>query len=160
MADTLLRDFLADDVPGRRRRAALRRRARRPSQPAPPTPGHAPPALAACAAPLTDWLARVGATDEEAREITVAVNEVAANAIEHAYGLVDADFVVEADQIGDVVEFVVRDFGQWRKRRARATGAAASIWPARSMDTVDVQPGVGRHGRRLRRQLGRTEGDR
>ena len=43
----------------------------------------------------------MGATDDEAREITVAVNEAAANAIEHAYGLVDAEFVVEADQTGD-----------------------------------------------------------
>jgi PAS domain S-box-containing protein len=152
VADTLLRDFLADDaapddvallcVGVRGRDDTLRLRL---------------PAAARQLAPMrvaaTEWLVRVGATEVEQREITVAVNEAAANAIEHAYGLVDAEFVVEADRTDDVVEFVVRDFGQWRTRRDSG-GRGRGLDLARAlMDEIEVNPGSEGTVVRLRRRL-------
>ncbi len=117
VADTLLRDLLADGAPAddvallcvgvRGPEAALRLR----------IPAEARQ-LSRMRRAVTDWLVRVGGSEVEAHEISVAVNEAAANAIEHAYGLSDEEFVVEADQRGDEVELVVRDFGHWRRRRS------------------------------------------
>lgn len=159
VADSLLSDFLADDAPADD--VALLCVAVRGPEPA--LRLRLPAAarqLSGMRRATVDWLERVGATNEEAREITVAINEAAANAIEHAYGLFDADFVIEADQVGDVVEFVIRDFGQWRKRpspgdRGRGLDLARAL-----MDEVDVQPGSEGTVVRLRRRLGRSEANR
>jgi PAS domain S-box-containing protein len=157
VADNLLRDLLAGDAPAddvalmcvgmRGPSSALRLRL-----PA------APAQLSRMRHTATDWLARIGASDEEAREIAVAVNEAAANAIEHAYGLFDADFLVEADQTGDLVEFVVRDFGHWRTRsdpgdRGRGLDLARAL-----MDSVEVETGDDGTTVRLARRLRRTDG--
>ncbi len=156
VADSLLSDFLANDAPAddvallcvevRGPEPALRLRL-------PAAARH----LSGMRRAALDWLNRVGASEEEAREITVATNEAAANAIEHAYGLYDADFVVEADQVGDVVEFVVRDFGQWRTRPSSADRGRGLDLARALMDSVDVQPGSGGTVVRLRRRLGRSE---
>lgn len=158
VADTLLRDFLADDAPPddvallcfgvRGRDDTLRLRL-----PA------AACQLARMRVAATEWLARAGATEVEQREITVAVNEAAANAIEHAYGLVDAEFVVEADRSGDVVEFVVRDFGQWRTRRDSGGRGRGLDLAGALMDAVEVNPGSEGTVVRLRRRLRGAEGD-
>jgi anti-sigma regulatory factor (Ser/Thr protein kinase) len=156
VADRLLRDFLADDAPADD--VALLCVAVRGPEPAlrlrvPATARQ----LSGMRRAATDWLERVGATSDEAREITVAVNEAAANAIEHAYGLVDAEFVVEADQTGDLVEFVVRDFGQWRKRPSSADRGRGLDLARALMDALDVEPGADGTVVRLRRRLGRSE---
>ena len=92
---------------------------------------------------VNDWLDRVGASTEDAREITVAVNEVVANAIEHAYGLVDADFVRRgATRSATLVEFEIRDFGRWRNRADRGDRGRGLDLARALMDSVDVQPGV------------------
>jgi anti-sigma regulatory factor (Ser/Thr protein kinase) len=99
----------------------------------------------------------VGATAVEAREITVAVNEIAANAIEHAYGLTDADFVVEARVAGPDVEFRVQDFGQWRARRIRSDRGRGLDLARALMDAVDIQRGTGGTEVRLHRRLRGSE---
>ncbi len=158
VADTLLRDFLGDDAPAddvallcvgvRGQDAALRLRL-------PATPRQ----LARMRRILTDWLSRLGASDVEGHEITVAVNEAAANAIEHAYGLSDEEFVVEADQQGDGVEVRVRDFGRWRTRRTSG-GRGRGLALARSlMDAVDVEPGDSGTVVRLTRRLVQPDRD-
>jgi anti-sigma regulatory factor (Ser/Thr protein kinase) len=108
---------------------------------------------------IMEWLARVGASPTETNEITVAVNEAAANAIEHAYGLIDAEFVVEAHHDRDVVEFVVRDFGQWRNRRSSGDRGRGLALARAMMDSVDVQPGSDGTVVRLRRRLGAPDAD-
>ena len=156
VADRLLRDFLADDAPAddvallcvgvRGPEAALRLR-----MPA------APRQLARMRRAAMDWLARVGASDEEAREVTIAVNEAAANAIEHAYGLIDDEFVVEADQREGVVEVVVRDFGQWRTRRTTGDRGRGLALARSLMDSVEVQAGSDGTIVRMQRRLARDE---
>jgi anti-sigma regulatory factor (Ser/Thr protein kinase) len=102
---------------------------------------------------VTDWLVRVGATAEEAREITVAANEIAANAVEHAYGLTDAEFVVEARVADGEVEFQIRDFGRWRTRRARGDRGRGLDLARALMDAVEVEPGDDGTVVHLRRRL-------
>ena len=97
-------------------------------------PGRAPPALRHAPRASSEWLERVGASDEEAREITVAVNEVAANAVEHAYGLVDAEFVVEADRQVGTASWSSRSGtsgGGGTRRDRGGPGARAWTSPAR-----------------------------
>ena len=104
------------------------------------------------------WLGRAGASTEDAREITVAVNEVVANAIEHAYGLVDADFELEARQVGALVEFEIRDFGRWRNRRPSGDRGRGLDLARALMDSVDIHPGVDGTVVHLQRRLERPEG--
>ncbi|MGZ4757082.1 MAG: SpoIIE family protein phosphatase [Acidimicrobiia bacterium] len=158
VADTLLRDFLAESAPAddvallcvgvRGPEATLRLRL-----PA------APRQLSRMRRATSDWLARVGASETEQREITVAVNEAAANAVEHAYGLIDAEFVVEADMVGGVVELAVRDFGQWRNRRSSGERGRGLNLARALMDSVEVNPGSEGTVVRLHRRLGRPDDD-
>jgi PAS domain S-box-containing protein len=155
VADTLLHDFLADDAPAddvamlcvrvRGPEDALRLRLRANAR-----------ELALLRRATGDWLERLGATDEEIHEITVAVNEAAANAVEHAYGLVDADFVVEGDRVGDAVEFAVRDFGSWRMRKGTPDRGRGLKLARALMDEVDVQPGSEGTIVRRRRRIGQV----
>jgi PAS domain S-box-containing protein len=155
VADALLRDFLADDAPAddvallcvrvRGPEDALRLRLRASAR-----------ELALMRRATGEWLERLGATDEEIHEITVAVNEAAANAVEHAYGLVDADFVVEGDRVGDAVELAVRDFGSWRMRKGTPDRGRGLKLARALMDEVDVQPGSEGTIVRLRRRIGQT----
>lgn len=155
VADALLHDFLADDAPAddvallcvrvRGPEDALRLRLRATAR-----------ELSLMRRATGDWLERLGATGEEIHEITVAVNEAAANAVEHAYGLVDADFVVEGDRVGDAVEFVVRDFGSWRMRKGTPDRGRGLNLARALMDEVDVQPGSEGTIVRLRRRIGQV----
>jgi serine phosphatase RsbU (regulator of sigma subunit)/anti-sigma regulatory factor (Ser/Thr protein kinase) len=152
VADLLLREFVADGSPAddvallcvgttdRDARLALL---------LPATPRQ----LSGMRRTVTDWLVRVGATAEEAREITVAVNEIAANAVEHAYGLTDAEFAVEARVSDRQVEFQVRDFGRWRTRRARGDRGRGLDLARALVDALDVEPGDDGTVVRLRRRL-------
>ncbi len=144
VADRLLRDFLADDAPAddvallcvgvRGPEASLRLR----------VPAARAPALAHAA--RGDGMAARGSVRRSWRPTRsrLAVNEAAANAIEHAYGLSDEEFVVEADQHGDRVELVVRDFGQWRTRRTSGDRG-------RGLDLAARADGLGERGTRFGR---------
>ncbi|MGZ8804904.1 MAG: SpoIIE family protein phosphatase, partial [Microbacterium sp.] len=117
----------------------------------------APRQLAYMRSALSAWLATIGASQEDAREITVAVNEVVANAVEHAYGLVDADFELEARQVGALVELEIRDFGRWRNRRDSGDRGRGLDLARALMHSIDVQPGVDGTVVVLRRQLERGQ---
>jgi len=75
-----------------------------------------PSALGSMRDRLRDWLAAVGAGPTESEELILAVNEAAANAIEHAYGLEDAVFTVEGRLLDNAIIMSVCDEGIWRDR--------------------------------------------
>jgi anti-sigma regulatory factor (Ser/Thr protein kinase) len=80
---------------------------------------------------LRRWLDATGLGPDAVAEVIVAVNEIAGNAIEHAYGPDDAEFEVHAHHAGGAVTIEVRDRGQWREpvagNRGRGLGIAADL---------------------------------
>jgi GAF domain-containing protein/anti-sigma regulatory factor (Ser/Thr protein kinase) len=82
-----------------------------------------PPVLSALRRTLRQWLEAHGAGEMETYDVLVAVTEAAANAIEHAYGPVDAAFDVEAEMTDEgEVSVLVRDQGRWRPPRGHNRG--------------------------------------
>jgi serine phosphatase RsbU (regulator of sigma subunit)/anti-sigma regulatory factor (Ser/Thr protein kinase) len=112
--------------------------------------------LAALRRTLNEWLSRIGATKTEAFEVTVSVNEIAANAIEHAYGLGDALFQIEGRFDGVTVAFTVRDSGRWREPRPNGDRGRGLDMARALMDQVDISPGPEGTEVKLRRRLGGT----
>jgi PAS domain S-box-containing protein len=102
---------------------------------------------------LGRFLHAVGATQEEAFEITLTISEAAGNAIEHAYGPGDAVFYVEASVDGDEVVASVRDTGSWRDQRDQQRGRGLTIIEG-LMDDVEVMRAAGGTIVRMRRRLG------
>ncbi len=100
-----------------------------------------------------EWLRVHGARPEEIGELLLAVNEVAANAIEHAYGPGDGEFSVAGTMSGTTVTMLVTDAGHWRER-PRPTGRGRGLAIARQLvdhlliDSTDAGTTV-----RLRRDL-------
>jgi anti-sigma regulatory factor (Ser/Thr protein kinase)/putative methionine-R-sulfoxide reductase with GAF domain len=84
------------------------------------------------------WLRDRGASDVAVAEITLAVNEACANAIEHAYSPGPATFELSASTSGDQVVVAVRDAGQWRPPRGEDRGRGLTIIET-AMDEVDVE---------------------
>jgi PAS domain S-box-containing protein len=113
-----------------------------------------PRALGTVRAQLGDWLDRLGAAPTERGEITLAVNEAAANAVEHAYGLRDGDFIIEGSSDDGRVVVVVRDFGRWYDRATQTRGRGVSLMRS-LMDDVDIDRGVEGTTVTLRRRLRR-----
>ncbi len=102
---------------------------------------------------LRSWLTTLGAAPTEAGEITLAVNEAAANAVEHAYGLADAEFSVEASiEDNNSIVVRVRDAGRWRERTARQRGRGIELMRG-LMDKVSVESGTNGTTVELRRRL-------
>jgi serine phosphatase RsbU (regulator of sigma subunit)/anti-sigma regulatory factor (Ser/Thr protein kinase) len=87
---------------------------------------------------LRRWLGMWGATPEEIYDITVAVQEASANAVEHAYAPGGATFEVEASHENRTITVVVRDRGQWRPPRGRHRGRGLPLMRA-MMEAVDVR---------------------
>jgi anti-sigma regulatory factor (Ser/Thr protein kinase) len=79
----------------------------------------------------------VEASDDVAYEVTLTVCEAAGNAIEHAYGPVDATFEVEVSFQNGTLLAVVRDRGSWRERRGTHRGRGLKIIEG-LMDDVQV----------------------
>jgi anti-sigma regulatory factor (Ser/Thr protein kinase) len=102
---------------------------------------------------LNDWLAHLGATAAEAFEVVVSVNEIAANAIEHAYGLADALFQIEGRFDGATVAFTVRDSGRWREPRTNGDRGRGLEMARALMDQVEISPGPDGTEVRMRRRL-------
>jgi anti-sigma regulatory factor (Ser/Thr protein kinase) len=86
---------------------------------------------------LGRFLHAAGASNAEAFEITLSICEAAGNAIEHAYGPVDASFQVEATSDGGEVVASVSDEGAWRERRGEHRGRGLKIMDG-LMDQVNV----------------------
>ena len=104
---------------------------------------------------LRRWLARWGAAEDEIYDIIVAVQEAAANAVEHAYAPGAATYEVAGTCEDGVVSFVVRDHGRWRSPRGTHRGRGISMMRA-LMETVDVTQDEDGTRVVLRRTLGRV----
>jgi anti-sigma regulatory factor (Ser/Thr protein kinase) len=87
---------------------------------------------------LSRWQRSQRLERELATEITIAVSEACANAIEHAYGPGRGSFRVRAERREDAVEVVVSDHGHWRPPRGEHRGRGLKIMEA-AMDTLDVR---------------------
>jgi serine phosphatase RsbU (regulator of sigma subunit)/anti-sigma regulatory factor (Ser/Thr protein kinase) len=112
-----------------------------------------PSVLAALRRRLGSFLSEVGANDVERYEVLVCASEAGANAIEHAYGLQEAAFELEATYRDGQVEVVVRDFGSWREGRRPDRGRGL-VLIREFMDSVDVVRGSDGTTVRMRRALG------
>jgi serine phosphatase RsbU (regulator of sigma subunit)/anti-sigma regulatory factor (Ser/Thr protein kinase) len=104
---------------------------------------------------LRRWLSRHGAGGDEIYDITVAVQEASANAVEHAYAPGAATFEVDAVDEDGVITVTVRDRGNWRAPRGTHRGRGLSMMRA-LMDSVDVQRSEEGTTVVLRRALGRA----
>jgi anti-sigma regulatory factor (Ser/Thr protein kinase)/putative methionine-R-sulfoxide reductase with GAF domain len=85
------------------------------------------------------WLRDRGADAGAVTEITIAVNEACANAIEHAYPPRPATFELRARAVGDEVVIAIRDAGRWRQPRGEDRGRGLTIIEA-AMDDIEVNP--------------------
>jgi anti-sigma regulatory factor (Ser/Thr protein kinase) len=86
-----------------------------------------PGVLAGLRRTIGRWLAGQGASEAEIFDVTLAVSEAAANAVEHAYGARDATFTVEGQREPDRVRMTVRDDGRWRNTRPYGRGRGLAI---------------------------------
>jgi anti-sigma regulatory factor (Ser/Thr protein kinase) len=103
---------------------------------------------------LGRWMKLWHVRPDEAYDITVAVQEACANAVEHAYAPGPAAFEVEASYDEGVITVAIRDRGRWREARGRHRGRGLPLMEA-LMDSVGVQREE--HGTTIvmRRALGR-----
>jgi anti-sigma regulatory factor (Ser/Thr protein kinase) len=88
---------------------------------------------------LRRWLAGHGASENEIYDITVAVQEAAANAVEHAYAPGTAAFSVDAANEEGAIVVTVTDRGRWREARGQNRGRGFPLMRG-LMESVDVQP--------------------
>jgi anti-sigma regulatory factor (Ser/Thr protein kinase) len=88
---------------------------------------------------LRRWLHHHAVPVPDSREIVLAVSEVCANAIEHAYSPAPAHFELTGRRTGEQVEFVIRDRGAWRSPRGEHRGRGLKVVEA-AMDEVEVRP--------------------
>jgi serine phosphatase RsbU (regulator of sigma subunit)/anti-sigma regulatory factor (Ser/Thr protein kinase) len=101
---------------------------------------------------LRTWLRAAGADADEIYDLTLATNEAAANAVEHAYGPVDAHYEVDATFVDGVVQIEVRDFGRWRPARDSDRGRGLPLMEGLT-DQLTVERGEQGTLIRLRRRL-------
>jgi anti-sigma regulatory factor (Ser/Thr protein kinase) len=116
-----------------------------------------PPVLSSLRRTLRQWLEEHGGGEMAVYDVLVAVTEAAANAVEHAYGPVDATFDVEAEAVGDgEVSVVVRDQGRWRPPRGHNRGRGTLLMQE-LMDHFEVTTSEEGTEVRMRRRLTREE---
>ena len=103
---------------------------------------------------LGRWLSQYEPEREVATEITIAVSEACANAIEHAYGPARGSFAVHAEAHDGVAVVKISDHGRWRAPRGENRGRGLKIMEA-AMDGVELV--AGEHGTEvlMRRKLSR-----
>jgi anti-sigma regulatory factor (Ser/Thr protein kinase) len=87
---------------------------------------------------LRRWLAGHGASPDEIYDITVAVQEAAANAVEHAYAPGMAAFSVEARNDDGAIVVTITDRGRWREARGVNRGRGFPLMEG-LMESVDVR---------------------
>jgi anti-sigma regulatory factor (Ser/Thr protein kinase) len=105
---------------------------------------------------LRQWLEGLGAGELETYDVLVAVTEAAANAIEHAYGPVDAAFDVEAEAVEEgEVALTVRDQGRWRPPRGHNRGRGTLLMQE-LMDHFEVNTSEEGTVVRMRRRVARA----
>jgi GAF domain-containing protein/anti-sigma regulatory factor (Ser/Thr protein kinase) len=104
---------------------------------------------------LRDWLAAVGADEDATYDVLVAATEASANAVEHAYGPVDATFELEARSLrGGEIVLVVRDSGSWRPPRGHNRGRGTLLMQ-QLMDDFEVTTGDAGTEVRMSKRLAR-----
>jgi anti-sigma regulatory factor (Ser/Thr protein kinase) len=91
---------------------------------------------------LRRWLTRHGASATEVFDITAAVQEAAANAVEHAYAPGVAAFTVDAQHSDGTVTVVITDRGSWRDARGTNRGRGLPLMEA-LMESVAVRREAG-----------------
>jgi anti-sigma regulatory factor (Ser/Thr protein kinase) len=96
-----------------------------------------PQVLAQVRRVIRRWLRNRGARDHAIAEITLAVSEACANAIEHAYSPAPAEFHLQASASDGEVRIVVSDAGRWRTTRGRDRGRGLAIIDA-AMDEREI----------------------
>jgi anti-sigma regulatory factor (Ser/Thr protein kinase) len=102
------------------------------------------------------WLAGHGASADEIYDITVAVQEAAANAVEHAYAPGMAAFSVDAHNEAGAITVTVTDRGNWREARGTNRGRGFPLMEG-LMESVDVQQAGSGTSVVLRRTLGAAQ---
>ena len=102
---------------------------------------------------LRRWLTGRGATGADLAEITMAVSEACANAIEHAYSPDPNEFQLHGSRDDGVVTLIVRDTGRWRAPRGDDRGRGLGIINA-AMDQVDIDRSATGTVITMRRRLG------
>jgi PAS domain S-box-containing protein len=112
-----------------------------------------PQELAPLRRTIGSWLTRGGASPNDVFDVTLSVNEIVANAIEHAYGVDDAEFQVDARFDDGAVVFVVRDTGQWREPPAAGDRGRGLQIVQKLMHDVDVRRTPGGTEVIMRRRL-------
>ena len=85
---------------------------------------------------ISRWLSVQGATEVERFDVTLAVSEAAANAIEHAYGPRRARFKVNCSYAAGVVTVTVSDWGTWRSTEGRRLGRGLALMTELTDDLV------------------------
>jgi len=88
---------------------------------------------------LRRWLGKWGADPDEIYDITVAVQEASANAVEHAYAPGSAAFEVDAHHDDGVITVIVHDRGQWREARGGDQRGRGLPIMESLMEKVDVE---------------------
>ncbi len=86
---------------------------------------------------LRRWLNERGADEGDIAEITIAVSEACANAIEHAYAPSPATFELHGWSNNGDITVTVQDDGHWRPPRGHNRGRGLSIIVA-AMDDVQI----------------------
>lgn len=99
-----------------------------------------PPSVPLVRHTLRRWLEQSSAEASAVFAVAVAACEAFSNAIEHAYGAVDAQVEVEATWLDGSIELSVRDWGQWREPRGAGRGRGLDLIRA-LMDEVHVATG-------------------
>jgi len=84
------------------------------------------------------WLRRKGVEGQTLSDITLALSEACANAVEHAYSPAPAEFELRLEKDGSTLRAVVRDVGRWREARGEHRGSGLTIIRT-VMDEVEVQ---------------------
>jgi GAF domain-containing protein/anti-sigma regulatory factor (Ser/Thr protein kinase) len=101
---------------------------------------------------LARWLVGAGANDTERYELTVALGDAAANAVEHAYGPGDATFAIGAELVAGEVVIEVRDDGRWRSPRGINRGRGLELMDAFT-DSLEIDKSEQGTHVRMRRKL-------
>ena len=102
---------------------------------------------------LRRWLAERGADEGDVAEMTIAVSEACANAIEHAYSPSPATFELHGTAQEGEITMTVRDNGHWRAPRGQNRGRGLSIIVA-AMDDVQIDRTAGGTEVVMKRRLG------
>jgi anti-sigma regulatory factor (Ser/Thr protein kinase) len=98
-----------------------------------------PGTLAGVRRVIRRWLRERDADSGDVNEITLAVGEACANAVEHAYSPGPAWFELDATESDGEVTIAVRDTGRWREARGDNRGRGLRIIDA-AMSDVELTP--------------------